>query len=341
MSAQRVPLPVIAIATGDPAGVGPEICVKALASGEPSRMGRIVLFGSIDVLQRANTACGTRVPFQRILSIDEVARVPEQSVPVVDSGSFSLAGFEPGRPSAEGGAASFEWLAEACNAGSGGAAQAVIVAPMDTTSIKLAGISRDCPEFEPPNTYQLRLNGRLRVVPITEHLPMREIVSHVTRANVEKVVVLLANQLERWGISQPAIAVAGLNPHAMFDEEREEIAPAIVACRSRGIDATGPVTPDAVFRMALDGRFDAIVTMYHDQGQIAVKTVAFEGACTVFLGLNYVRTGIPHGTAMDIAGTGQAQHLSMLAAIRTATSLCRGAAQGLELPIINSAQVSD
>src|SRR5262249_16657229 len=127
-----------------------------------------------------------------------------------------------------------------------------------------------------------------------------------------------------WGLPKPRIAVAGLNPHAMFEEDREEVAPAIKEAREQGVDANGPISPDSVFRMALGGKFDAIVTMYHDQGQVAVKTSAFEGACTICLGLPYVLVAIPHGTAYDIAGTGKAQHFNMLAGLKTAARLAGG-----------------
>jgi 4-hydroxythreonine-4-phosphate dehydrogenase len=135
---------------------------------------------------------------------------------------------------------------------------------------------------------------------------------------------MLDANLRKWGLKKPRIAVAGLNPHALFEEDREEIAPAVKAARSQGIDASGPVAPDSVFRMTLEGRYDAVVTMYHDQGQIALKTAAFEGACTIYMGLPYVLLNVPHGSAFDIAGKGVAQHRSMLAAMKTAAALAAG-----------------
>jgi 4-hydroxythreonine-4-phosphate dehydrogenase len=195
---------------------------------------------------------------------------------------------------------------------------------MDSGALKKVGISMDGPDFEPPDTFQLRLSGALRVVPITEHIRTREIVSYVKQDRILKLIGLLDAQLRQWGIADPRIGVAGVNPHAAYEEEKEEIAPAVAAARAGGVRADGPVSPDSVFRMALEGRFDAVVTMFHDQGQIAVKTVGFAGACTVFLGLPYIRIGIPHGTAVEIAGNGKAQHFSMLAAIRTAAALADG-----------------
>ncbi len=118
--------------------------------------------------------------------------------------------------------------------------------------------------------------------------------------------------------------VAGFNPHAMFDEDVRRIAPAVEAARKEGIDARGPIGPDAVFRKNIEGVYDAVVTMFHDQGQIVVKTVGFAGACTLYLGLPYILLNVPHGVAFDIAGQGVAQHLSMLSALQTAAHLARG-----------------
>src|SRR5262249_48695371 len=141
---------------------------------------------------------------------------------------------------------------------------------------------------------------------------------------VLKAIEAMHRALGKWGIASPLIGVAGLNPHAMFEEDTAEIAPAVQAATERQIRAEGPVSPDAIFRRGLEGKYDAIVGRYHDQGQIAVKTAAFDGACTIFIGLPYVRIGVPHGTAHDIAGKGVAQHETMLAAMRTAAALASG-----------------
>ena len=126
------------------------------------------------------------------------------------------------------------------------------------------------------------------------------------------------------GFEKPRIAVAGINPHAMFPQDEERIGAAVEKARARGIDAHGPLVPDAVFRQCIQGQWDVVVTMFHDQGQIPVKTVGFEGACTVYIGLPFVMLNVPHGTAYDIAGRGVAQHASMLSAVRTAALLATG-----------------
>jgi 4-hydroxythreonine-4-phosphate dehydrogenase len=195
---------------------------------------------------------------------------------------------------------------------------------VDSSSLKLGGIVKDIDDLQPPDTFMFRISGKLRAVPITEHIRIRDIPATVTQERVLHVIRMVDEKLRLWGLPRPHIAVAGLNPHAMFEEDREQVAPAIEAARALGIDASGPHSPDSVFRLAMEGRYDAVVTMYHDQGQIAVKTTAFEGACTIYMGLPYVMLNVPHGTAFDIAGKGKAQHYSVLAAIRTAAALAAG-----------------
>jgi len=153
---------------------------------------------------------------------------------------------------------------------------------------------------------------------------MRDVPAMVTKENVLHVITLVGTQLRQWGVPAPRIAVAGLNPHAMGVEDSAEIAPAVAAAREQGFDVTGPLSPDAVFRQASQGQFDVVVAMYHDQGQIAIKTSGLSEACAIFVGLPYVRVGVPHGSAFDIAGKGIANPGTMLTALNTACSLASG-----------------
>jgi 4-hydroxythreonine-4-phosphate dehydrogenase len=275
------------------------------------------------VVRKAAAICGVVLEFRPCANIEE-AEFGAGFVPVLDPGGSDLDDMQFGQVSDATARASFKWLLCGQQLAQSGVLAGLVIGPMDSGALKKVGISMDGPDFEPPDTFQLRLSGALRVVPITEHIRTREIVSYVKQDRILKLIGLLDAQLRQWGIADPRIGVAGVNPHAAYEEEKEEIAPAVAAARAGGVRADGPVSPDSVFRMALEGRFDAVVTMFHDQGQIAVKTVGFAGACTVFLGLPYIRIGIPHGTAVEIAGNGKAQHFSMLAAIRTAAALADG-----------------
>lgn len=229
-----------------------------------------------------------------------------------------------GRASAACGEAVLHWLDTAERLGRAGAVQASIMAPIDSTAIRLTGKLKELDDLQPAGTYLLRVSDGLRVVPIAEHVLMRDVPATVTKDHVLALLRLLDDTLKRYGLAQPRIAVAGLNPHAMGPEDREQIAPAVEQARAEGIVASGPVSPDAVFRQCIEGRHDAVVSMYHDQGQIAVKTAVFEGACSIYIGLPYVHLSIPHGSAYDIAGKGIAQHRSMLSAMLTAAALAAG-----------------
>jgi 4-hydroxythreonine-4-phosphate dehydrogenase len=314
--------PLLAVVIGDPSGVGPEVCVRALATGEVQQLAHVVLIGCRATIDEAVRISGVTLPLRSIATFRD-ARASDD-VTVLDDGSLDRAAYVIGTPSAAGGRASYGWIQRAIAAAEAGEVDAVIVAPIDRSSWRLAGITGVTDEMHPPGTYLLRMTGSLRTIPIGEHVPFREIAPMVTKANVLALITLIGEHLRRWGYAAPRIAVAGLNPHANGPEDAEEIAPAVSAARAAGFDVTGPLSPDTVFRAGVQGRYDVIVTMYHDQGQIAVKTFGLEHACTVFVGLPYVRIGIPHGSAMDVAGTGRAQHETALTALRTAAHLAAG-----------------
>jgi 4-hydroxythreonine-4-phosphate dehydrogenase len=305
--------PVVATVIGDPCGVGPEVVLKALATGQPQAVSRPLLIGSLAALEKTRAACGIDLALRAVDAIDVLDDFPLDPSDIVF-----------GRASAACGEAVLHWLDMAERLGRAGAVQASIMAPIDSTAIRLTGKLKELDDLQPAGTWLLRVSDGLRVVPIAEHVLMRDVPATVTQANVLALLRLLDDTLKRFGLAQPRIAVAGLNPHAMGPEDRGQIAPAVEQARAEGIVASGPVSPDAVFRQCIEGRHDAVVSMYHDQGQIAVKTAVFEGACSIYIGLPYVHLSIPHGSAYDIAGKGIAQHQSMLAAMRTAASLAAG-----------------
>lgn len=317
-------LPRIGVMIGDPGGIGPEVCVRAIASGKPQAYGQIMLIGSAEVLRRAAVVTGVDLPVTVVSSPDEAAT--SAGIVVIDPGAEPGATFEIGTPSAQSGRATKAWIDRAEQLSRDGALDGWIMAPVDTGSMRMANVVKDLDDLQPEDTFMFRMSGPLRVVPIAEHLPMREVAASVTGERIAHVARLTRDHLVRWGMTEPRLAVAALNPHAMFEEDRDIIAPAVAALRDEGLNITGPVSPDAVFRQCIEGRYDAVVSMYHDQGQIALKTAAFAGACTVYLGLPYVQMSVPHGTAYDIAGQGIALPDSMIAAMITALSLARGVA---------------
>ena len=315
--------PIVATVIGDPCGVGPEVVLKSLATGQPQAGSRPLLIGSLAALEKTRAACGIDIALRAVADIAD-ARYQPGVIDVLDDVPLDPAQIVFGRASAACGEAVLHWLDTAERLGRAGAVQASIMAPIDSTAIRLTGKLKELDDLQPAGTWLLRVSGALRVVPIAEHVLMRDVPATVTKDHVLTLLRLLNDTLRHFGLAQPRIAVAGLNPHAMGPEDREQIAPAVEQARTEGIVATGPVSPDAVFRQCIEGRHDAVVSMYHDQGQIAVKTAVFEGACSIYIGLPYVHLSIPHGSAYDIAGKGIAQHKSMLAAMLTAAALAGG-----------------
>lgn len=315
-------LPLIGMMIGDPAGIGPEVCVRAAVVDELAGLCRPVLIGDLGVVRRAARICGVGVRFAAVS--DPAQALPAGTLAVVDPGGFDVAGCNFGEASAASGNAVLSWVERGETLGREGRLQGLIMGPVESASLKATGRVLDIDELQPRGTFMLRMSGKLRVVPLTEHVPLTEAVAAATPERVLQVLELIDATLRGWGFSRPRIAVAGINPHAMFPQDQERIGPAVERARARGIDARGPLVPDAVFRQCLSGQWDVVVTMYHDQGQIAIKTVGFEGACTVYVGLPFVMLNVPHGSAYDIAGKGVAQHQSMLNAVRTAALLATG-----------------
>jgi 4-hydroxy-L-threonine phosphate dehydrogenase PdxA len=315
--------PIVATMIGDPGGVGPEVAVKALATGLPGRTSRPLLIGSAAAVERAIGYCGLGLRVHPIGAVAEAA-FRQDVIDVLDSGALAPQELTVGQPSAAAGRAVREWLDLSTRLAQRGDVDALIMGPIDRTSLKLGIGMSDDDEAGPPGTFLFRTSGNLRVVPMSEHISIVDVPATVTKERVLALVCLVHETLERWGLRGPRIALAGLNPHARGEAERSAIGPAAQAARERGINVEGPVSPDAVFRQCLEGRYDVVVSMYHDQGQIALKTTAFEGACSIYIGLPYVHLTVPHGSAMDIAGQGVAQHAGMLAAMTTAAALAAG-----------------
>lgn len=319
----------IAVTLGDPAGVGPEVVAAALAAQPAEVLRRITVFGDADVLARGARAVGVAAP-----AVEIRGRLP---APV-----------EPGRPSEAAGAAQVAWLEAAIAAARRGEVGGLVTAPISKTWARRAGLTFPghtellAARFGAPSVAMMFAGPRLRVVLATVHVPLAEVAASLDPARIAAVTRLLGEALRRdFAIAAPRIGVVGLNPHAgegglLGDEEIETIVPGIEAARAALAGATidGPLVPDAAFRDAVEGRWDGLVAMYHDQALIPVKLVDFEEAVNVTLGLPIVRTSPDHGTAYDIAGTGRARATSTAAALRLAVTMvdARTARAGLRDP---------
>ncbi len=324
-------LPHILITMGDPAGIGPEVAVKALANSQLSSSCRAVVVGHAAPLRQACQTTGLPLQVLPVTSLAE-AEAREKTICVLETGDLDPTRLEIGRVSAEAGRAAMGYVFRAAQLVHQGTAAAMVTAPINKEACHLAGFA-DIGHQEvlqrvsgASEVATMLISGGLRAVHLTTHRSLRQACEAVTRSHVLSKLRITYRYFQEWGFSRPRIGVAALNPHAgegglLGEEEVREIAPAVADARELGIDAVGPVTADAVFTQAINGRFDVVLAMYHDQGHIAIKVHGFEESVSVNLGLPFIRTSVDHGTAFDIAGKGIADAQSMTEAIRLAVSL--------------------
>ncbi len=326
--------PILAITLGDPAGIGPEVVLKALGHGEVFAACRPLVVGDRGVLERAAAWVDMRPRFDGIVEIGS-GRYEEGTVPLMDLANVELAEAPVGEVSAGAGRAAVEYVMRACDLAMAGQAAAVVTAPLNKEAMHRAGFlypghTELLAERTGAERVSMLLVGpSLRVVHVSTHVALEEAIRRVRPARVLEVIELAQRSCRMLGIEAPRIAVAGLNPHASENglfgvQEAEQIQPAIEAARARGWTVSDPQPPDTVFLRATRGEFDIIVAMYHDQGHIPMKLLAFDSGVNVSIGLPILRTSVDHGTAFDIAGTGQASEESMLAAIRVAVTMVKG-----------------
>lgn len=323
--------PLIGITMGDPAGIGPEVVVKALADPEIRRLGRFIIYGMNEALEYAADYAELN-PFWFRLPHEVVGRI-ESGVIVADFDEFST--FSPimHTATAEGGEASMKFLEAAIAAGKNGFLEAIVTGPICKESWFMAGhrfpghTEKLAHAFGVPHVAMMFVGGPLRVVLASIHEPLFDLRNSFTIGRVFHPIDLLAQALRNWfGIEQPRIGVCGLNPHAgengLFgDEESRIITPAVTMACEAGWNVEGPFPADTLFWRAAQGRYDGVVAMYHDQGLIPIKLLAFESACQTTLGLPVIRTSVDHGTAFDIVGQNRANPESMKSAIRLACDL--------------------
>lgn len=320
--------PVIAITMGDPAGVGPEIIVQALAEPKLYELCRPLVIGDAAVLEEAARICS--VP--AVLHIVDEPQNGLYHCGTIDCIHVASAGLENriyGKIQASCGQAAYACIAKAVELAMAHEVAAVATAPINKEALKaahipfighteiLAALSHST---APMTMFEVR---GLRAFFLTRHVSLRQACEEITEEGVLSFARQCRQVLQSLGIEEPRLAIAGLNPHAgehgLFGtEEIDSIIPAVGRARQEGIDLTGPIGADSVFYQALQGRYDAVISLYHDQGHIATKMVDFERTIAVTHGLPFLRTSVDHGTAFDIAGTGQVSAVSMIEAIRLA-----------------------
>ena len=323
--------PFVAITMGDPSGIGPEVTAKALMDRSVYQKCRPFVIGSASAMDDALRIIQAPVSTHVAHSLEDVLGSPE-AVDVLDLENLDFRAIEYGKLSAVAGKASVEWILKAGEMAAAGQVQAIATAPINKEACSMAGY-KDVGHMEifqsqtgAKEVATMLMAGTLRVVHLTTHRSVRVACDYVTKDNVLAKIQLTAESFGQWGFSSPRIGVAALNPHAsdgglLGDEEARQIGPAVEAAKAAGIDATGPVPADTIFNQAIDGKYDAVLAMYHDQGHIPIKVHDWARSVSVNLGLPFIRTSVDHGTAFDIAGKGVADHESMLEAIRVAVGL--------------------
>jgi len=327
--------PLIAVTMGDPAGIGPEVVVKALADEGVRSDCSLTVFGDAAALRAAAERFGVPADWS-IVAAPAALRPDASGAQVCDLGGCPSDLLFAARPTRAGGAASLRYITAALEAARDGRVAAVVTGPINKQAIAMAG-SRFAGHtdlladfFGVPNPVMMLVGGPLRVALVTHHIRLADVPDALsTEAIVATARTVDASLRRFFAIPQPRLAVCGLNPHAsdgsrFGDEELRLIEPAIVALRHSGVNARGPIPPDTCFHRAVNGReFDAVVCMYHDQGLIPLKLLAFDTGVNVTLGLPIIRTSVDHGTAYEIAGRGVASPNSLIAAIRLAAEMSK------------------
>jgi 4-hydroxythreonine-4-phosphate dehydrogenase len=335
--------PTIGITMGEPCGVGAEVVVKALADPQMRQRARFVVFGLCEQLEYLADELELDFPFHR--EHHEDIRRFEQDLVVLDYDEFDLPAAMPRGPSKQGGVISMAFCQDAINAAKAGLLDALVTAPISKTSWGLAGFDKYpghtellAEKFKCRNVAMMFVAPQLKVVLASIHEGLFELRNSFTIGCVFNPIDLADRALREWfGIPKPRIAVCGLNPHAgeegrFGDEENRVIIPAILMAGETGINVKGPFPADTIFLKALEGKFDIVVAMYHDQGLIPIKLLAWREAVNVTLGLPIIRTSPDHGTAFDIAGKLKADATSMTAAINLAIDLAAKKAAAASTP---------
>jgi len=324
----------LALTSGEPAGIGPDVTIKAWLRRHELKLPAFYLLGDSDSLSRRAKTLGLKVEIADVRPEDAIAAFAD-ALPVVSTGQTAAA--LPGQPDHTSAGAAIASIRQAVDDVVAGRAGAVVTNPVAKSVLYRAGFRHPGhTEFlaelaaaggPPPQPVMMLWSPALAVVPVTIHLSLRDAIGQLSRDAIVTTTRIVAAELKtRFGIARPRIAMAGLNPHAGEDgslgtEDQTIVAPAVEILRGDGIEIRGPLPADTMFHEAARRTYDCAICMYHDQALIPVKTVAFDDAVNVTLGLPFIRTSPDHGTAFDIAGTGKANPSSLIAALRLAARM--------------------
>ncbi|ACQ54394.1 4-hydroxythreonine-4-phosphate dehydrogenase PdxA [Clostridium botulinum] len=317
--------PIIGIPIGDPAGVGPEIVVKSLTQAEIYEKCNPILIGDAKVIKQAMGFCNVNLNINSIKKVDE-GKFTLGTIDLIDLNNIDIDELKIGKVQGIAGKAAFEYIKKSVEMAKEGELDAIATTPINKESLREGNVNyighteilADLTDTEDPLT-MFEVRG-MRVFFLTRHVSLRKACDLVTKERVLDYIIRCSEALEKLGVKDGKMAVAGLNPHSgehgLFgDEEMKAVVPAIEEAQKMGYKVEGPIGADSVFHLALKGRYNSVLSLYHDQGHIATKTLDFERTIAVTNGMPILRTSVDHGTAFDIAGTGQASSVSMVEAI--------------------------
>lgn len=329
-----MPKPLIAVTMGDPAGVGPEVCLQLLANESVRAFATPVIFGDARLLSRCARQTGLPTPKRIVSEIEWQESWEKLEEPaVLDLFGFDAEGFTPGIVSARTGAAGYRYVEKSIAAALARQVAAVATAPLNKEALRAAGIMQPghteifAEKTGAARACMFQYSDEVRASFVTVHVGYHEVPGLLTKERILDVIEMTADAMRRIRGTVPKLAVLGLNPHAgehgLFGNGEEEkiIIPAIEAARAKGITLEGPLPPDTAFIPAKRRTTDAFICMYHDQGHIPLKALAFDTAVNTTLGLPIIRTSVDHGTACDIAWQGKASGSSLVEAVRLAAKL--------------------
>jgi 4-hydroxythreonine-4-phosphate dehydrogenase len=324
----------LALTSGEPAGIGPDITIEAWLRRDELKLPAFYLVGDRASVAKRAEVLGLKVELADVGPEDAAAAFAD-ALPVVATGQAATA--RPGQPDDSSAAAALASIRQAVADVTTGRASAVVTNPIAKSVLYRAGFRHPGhTEFlaelaavggRTPQPVMMLWSPTLAVVPVTIHLSLREAIAQLSRELIVSTArIAVADLKAHFGLARPRLAVSGLNPHAGEDgslglEDQTIVAPAIEILRSEGIEARGPLPADTMFHAAARNTYDCAICMYHDQALIPIKTIAFEDAVNVTLGLPFIRTSPDHGTAFDIAGSGRANPSSLIAALRLAARM--------------------
>jgi 4-hydroxythreonine-4-phosphate dehydrogenase len=326
--------PLLALTMGDPAGVGPEIILKTLDNPQVKRACRLLIFGDRQVLESTAGRLGKVFPLNSVRRLDQSDGF-NGSVGLYEASRLDKDQVIPGRPDRQWGVPTLNYIRLAAGSALNGQVAAMVTCPISKEIIRrfrpsFTGHTEFLARQSKTRFFGMMLAGeRLKVSLVTVHLSLKKALQALDRKKILRTIELTHQTLTGlFGIKVPHIAVAGLNPHAgelgaFGSEEERIIAPAILLAQGQGRRVSGPFPPDTLFYWAAQGRYDAVVALYHDQGLIPLKLLHFDKAVNITMGLPFIRTSVDHGPAFDIAGMGIANPDSLIQAILLAVSFAK------------------